>query len=86
MIWVLIQADYRDRLIQSLRLFKNVLKVSEAKVAQEEMILTENQLKALEKPRKKKKCMEKLKLNIQVIYYLKDTYYVGTIKGVGRIY
>ncbi len=66
--------------------FKDRLKALEAKVAQDGIILTETQVQALEK----KKLDDEATGEIETAHpgYLgsQDTFYVGTLKGVGRVY
>jgi len=69
-----------------LETFKKRLKALDTLVAQDGIILTEQQVAALER----KKIEQEVKGEIETYHpgYLgaQDTYYVGTIKGVGRIY
>ena len=69
-----------------LETFRKRLKALEAKVAQEGIVLSEEQLAALE--RKKEEEISKGEIETHHPGYLgaQDTYYVGSIKGVGRIY
>jgi transposase InsO family protein len=69
-----------------LETFKKRLKALEAKVAQENLILTEDQLKALEKAREEKEAHGEIETEHPGYLGAQDTYYVGTIKGIGRIY
>ena len=62
------------------------LKALEAKVAQEGIILTESQLAALEKAKQEKEAYGEIETEHPGYLGAQDTYYVGTIKGVGRIY
>jgi transposase InsO family protein len=69
-----------------LETFKKRLKALEAKVAQEGIILTESQLAALEKAKQEKEAYGEIETEHPGYLGAQDTYYVGTIKGVGRIY
>lgn len=69
-----------------LETFKKRLQALEAKVAQEGVILTEAQLKALEKRKEEKEAHGEIETEHPGYLGAQDTYYVGTIKGVGRIY
>ena len=66
--------------------FKQRLKALEAKVAEKGIILTESQVQALE--RKKQDDEACGEIDTQHPGYLgsQDTFYVGTFKGVGRVY
>lgn len=69
-----------------LETFAKRLKALEAKVAQEGMILTEAQLVALERKKEKREAMGEIETEHPGYLGAQDTYYVGNIKGVGRIY
>ena len=69
-----------------LETFKKRLKALEAKVAQEGMILTEAQLVAMEKAKNDKEAKGEIETHHPGYLGSQDTYYVGNIKGVGRIY
>lgn len=58
----------------------------EAKSAQEHMVLTEEQLRALERAREEKEAHCEIETLHPGYLGAQDTYYVGTIKSVGRIY
>lgn len=69
-----------------LETFNKRLKALEAKVAQENLILTEEQLRALEKAKEEKQAHGEIETEHPGYLIAQDTYYVGNIKGVGRIY
>lgn len=69
-----------------LETFKKRLKALEAKVAQDGLILTESQVAALEKAKVEKEAHGEIETHHPGYLGSQDTYYVGTIKGVGRIY
>ena len=69
-----------------LETFRKRLKALEAKVAQENLILTEEQLRALEKAKAEKESHGEIESLHPGYLGAQDTYYVGTLKGVGRIY
>jgi transposase InsO family protein len=66
--------------------FKKRLKALEAKSAQENWILTEGQLKALEQAKQEKEAHGEIETEHPGYLGAQDTFYVGTLKGVGRIY
>lgn len=66
--------------------FKKRLKALEAKVLQDGIILTEEQLVALEKARAHKEAHGEIETHHPGFLGSQDTYYVGNIKGVGHIY
>ena len=69
-----------------LETFKKRLKALEAKVAQDNLVLTEEQVVALEKAKKEKEAHGEIETEHPGYLGAQDTFYVGTIKGVGRIY
>jgi transposase InsO family protein len=69
-----------------LETFKKRLKALEAKVAQDGLILTEAQLQALEKAKQEKEAHGEIETYHPGYLGAQDTYYVGYIKGVGKIY
>ena len=69
-----------------LETFKKRLKALEAKSAQEGIILSEDQVRALERAREEKEAHGEIETEHPGYLGSQDTYYVGNIKGVGRIY
>jgi len=69
-----------------LETFKKRLKALELKVEQEGLILSEAQLVALEKAKEEKITKGQIETHHPGYLGSQDTYFVGTIKGVGRIY
>ena len=69
-----------------LETFGKRLKALEAKAAQEHLVLTEQQLRALERAREEKEAHGEIETAHPGYLGTQDTYYVGTIKSVGRIY
>lgn len=58
----------------------------EKKMAEENLILTENQLRALEKAQQEKEESGEIETYHPGYLGSQDTFYVGTLKGVGRVY
>ena len=69
-----------------LEVMKKRLKALEAKSAQDGYVLTEAQVVALEKAKLEKEAHGEIETQHPGYLGSQDTFYVGTIKGVGRIY
>jgi transposase InsO family protein len=69
-----------------LEVFDKRLKALEARVAQDGIILTEPQLMAMERKRERREALGEIETEHPGYLGSQDTYYVGNIKGVGRIY
>ena len=70
----------------NLETFKKRLIALEKKIAEEGLILTENQLQALEKKRDDDVACGEIETAHPGYLGSQDTFYVGCLKGVGRIY
>ena len=69
-----------------LETFQKRLKALEAKVAQDGLILTEAQIAALERKKEEEQSKGEIETHHPGYLGAQDTYYVGYIKGVGKIY
>jgi len=69
-----------------LEVFDKRLKRLEARIAEEGLILTEAQLVALERKKERRESFGEIETEHPGYLGSQDTYYVGNIKGVGRIY
>jgi transposase InsO family protein len=69
-----------------LETFKKRLKALEAKVAQDGIVLTESQLAALERATIEKEAHGEIETEHPGYLGAQDTFYVGHLKGVGRVY
>lgn len=69
-----------------LETFAKRLKALSAKGAQEGLILTEDQVRAWERAKEEKQAHGEIETEHPGYLGAQDTYYVGHIKGVGRIY
>lgn len=70
----------------NLETFDKRLKALEKKAAEQNLVLTEDQLRALERAKEEKQAHGEIETEHPGYLLSQDTYYVGTIKGVGRIY
>lgn len=70
----------------NLEVLSKRLKALETKAAKEGIVLTEAQVIALEKAKEEKQAQGEIETHHPGYLGAQDTYYIGTIKGVGRIY
>jgi transposase InsO family protein len=66
--------------------FKDRLRALEERMAKESLILTESQIQALEKKKQDDEACGEIETAHPGYLGSQDTFYVGTLKGVGRIY
>jgi len=66
--------------------FQKRLKALEAKLVQDNLILTEEQVSALEKAKKEKEAYGEIETHYPGFLGSQDTYLVGNVKGIGNIY
>jgi len=69
-----------------LETFKKRLKALEERAAAENLVLTESQLQAMEQAKEQRETQGEIETEHPGYLGAQDTYYVGTIKGIGRIY
>jgi transposase InsO family protein len=70
----------------NLEVFAKRLKALESRMAAEGLILTDAQMMAMERKQEKQEAYGEIETEHPGYLVAQDTYYVGTIKGVGRIY